>query len=354
MTRKTKLAATILVLLALSALLIVGLRTNYLSRWTRFFYQGSQAPASSQASVRQRPAVPAPSISLQINSEHELTVFSGTPLIFKVRLGNHYAQNTALRNEAAKHHAEELRAAAASGQISQDRASRLMAGLNKPLEIPVLRVGDSTLGWSQFIHFNVRSPDGKQQSLTWPLTLASEPAAKSLQLDARTTGQAEYLLGPSVALQVPPGAYDVVAILEVPSDAKPAADRWQGRVQSPPVRLTIVPKPDHLSPAQEEEANLQLIRYYRKAKDSVQALQLAEKVLATNNSSIPALVMVGELKEEQGNLKDALKSYQAALAQFDKQYPNSYEPPEYLILKTSGLLAKLRSQEPLERQSPTP
>lgn len=90
--------------------------------------------------------------------------------------------------------------------------------------------------------------------------------------------------------------------------------------------------------------DLQFARYYQKANEPVQALQWAQKALTVNGTSIPAQVIIGEGKEKQGDPQGARAAYQAALAEFYRQNPKSYEEPLYLIYKTANLsFAKTRS-----------
>jgi hypothetical protein len=292
--------------------------------------------------VASRPSVqPAPSISLQINSQHELMVFAGTPLIFRVRLGNRFAQNAALRNEAAKHHTAEIQAAVSSGEINQERANQLLASIPQSAAIPTLIVGDGTRSWESSVQFFLRTADGQQRPLPWSLSPASVPGAKSLTLDQRAVGQLEFLLPPDSAAALTPGTYEILAALDI-SNSSP--DRWHGRVVSEPVTLTITAKPAQFTKAEEEQWDLEFVRYFRKAKDTNQAMQWVQHVLSENPASLPGLVLLGELKEEQGDLKGALDAYQWALAQVDIQYPNSYEPPQYLTLKISVLFSTLNAQ----------
>lgn len=67
-------------------------------------------------------------------------------------------------------------------------------------------------------------------------------------------------------------------------------------------------------------------------------------MLTLNPSSIRAHILVGEARESQGDLKDALAAFETATAEFYRQNPDSYEAPVYLIRKTSSLMERLRSR----------
>lgn len=252
MDRRTKWFGFVVLVFLLVSFLVIGLRPRGRSRGFGLSQLTNKTEPTSQAFRQSKRVMPAPSISLQINSDHELTVFAGTPLILTVRLGNRGAQNAALRNEAAKHHAEQLQDAKVRGEISQERAEKLLARIGQPWELPVVRVGDGALGWEHFVHFYLQLPGGQRQALPWPLSLAASPSEKSLTLDAKNTGQVEFLLSPSTAAELAAGVHQILATLEVSLEEKVPGDSWHGLVQSAPVMLTVVQKPAHLTRAEEE------------------------------------------------------------------------------------------------------
>jgi len=153
------------------------------------------------------------------------------------------------------------------------------------------------------------------------------------------------VLEPDAAIQIVPGRYQVVAVIETPGDAPLGAGAWHGRAESEPVNLTIEAPAAKPAPAEVGRSQLQLAYYFQKRKDWAHALASAQSALIANPNSIHGHIVVGQVKEAQGDLKGALGDYQTALDEFDKQYPGSYEPPQYLILKTSLLSAKLHAQD---------
>ena len=103
-----------------------------------------------------------------------------------------------------------------------------------------------------------------------------------------------------------------------------------------------------LTRGDEEKLNLDLARYFSTTGDFGKTLEHARKALAANPKSIPAHILVGEIKERQGDPEGALAAYQKATTEFYKQYPDSYELPQYLIHKTSDLMERLGKLKPKE------
>lgn len=56
-------------------------------------------------------------------------------------------------------------------------------------------------------------------------------------------------------------------------------------------------------------------------------------------------MIVGKAQEAQPDLSGARDAFGAALRLFDKQYPNSYESPQYLIEKLGTLDLRLGGRE---------
>lgn len=87
--------------------------------------------------------------------------------------------------------------------------------------------------------------------------------------------------------------------------------------------------------------NLPFVRHFPSANDLALALLAAEQTLKASPKSIFAHILVGELKEAQGDFRGALAAYLAAESEFHRQYQPSCEPPAYLISKSTELRNKL-------------
>lgn len=307
-------------------------------------------PSSGQASlasrVEENVPPPLPDISLQINSEHELTEFLGTPLIFSIRLSNPRAVNAEAANQAERTRAQNLQGRVARGEVSKEQAASQLASFPGQHTVQPVVLGSESTGWAQFIRIVQLPPGNTRQPIPWAVKLAVPPASKVLTLDARNTAQLDYLIVPETAARIAPGEYKFLAVLEVPADSNIPADRWRGRMESRPVKLTVTLKPARLAPAEEEKISLQFAQYYKAAGELAAMLQAAQNALKANAHSVFAHILIGEAQEAQGNLQPALESYQTALSEFHSQHPDSYEPPVYLIEKTLNLSRQLE-------QSPT-
>ncbi|HKW62807.1 MAG TPA: hypothetical protein VJN89_09705 [Candidatus Acidoferrum sp.] len=339
--RKAIFLATLLVLLLLGILLSLP---HLFTRWRKALSLHSQVKTEETGnSLYARRLPPVPSISLEINDKTELVAYSGGPLIFCLTFANQTAMSAAIQNRADEIRRMSIQNVLSRGEISAQQAERMLASVRKR-EVPIIRLAGENQNWQQFVRFELQRENGEREPLQWPLKPAGRFPAGSVALDENSTPQLFYLLDPLTASQIIPGQYKVVAVLEMKDDGKPPGDSWRGRAESEPVNLSVIPKPAHLTSAQEEEVALQIARYYETAKDWTHALDSAQKALATNPGSIAAHMLVGDIKEASGDPRGALEAYQAAKEQFYTRFPNSYEPPEYLIEKISLLSAELRTQ----------
>ena len=331
-----------LVLLVGALAVAFALRSHWRG-WHRASSDVSSAPSPRTNAKWQLPPIPDVALQISDNDGEELTVYQGTPLVFSITLGNQRAMSAVLQNRANELHRSSLEARVARGEISRQQADHVLATLRQR-EIPVIRLGQENAAWPQFLHFVLRQSDGKEEPLAWPLQLAKPPSTNSVTLDEKTTPQLAYFLEPPAAAQLPAGSFEVAAVLEVKNDGALPSGAWRGRVESEPVKLTILPRPAHLTPAQEETLKLQFAYYYQAASDLGHALQSAQEALGAVPNSIPAQILVGQVKEAQGDPQGALESYQTAETQFYIQHPDSYEPPTYLIRKSMELRKKLGGQ----------
>jgi lipopolysaccharide biosynthesis regulator YciM len=108
-----------------------------------------------------------------------------------------------------------------------------------------------------------------------------------------------------------------------------------------PVKLTVDTNPAAFAQREKETMNSQFASFFTSANDLGRALLAAEETLKANPNSIFAHILVGELKEAQGDLHGALDSYLAAECEFHRQYEPSCEPPAYLLCKSAQLRKKL-------------
>jgi tetratricopeptide (TPR) repeat protein len=135
----------------------------------------------------------------------------------------------------------------------------------------------------------------------------------------------------------------------VPAGGNLPAELWRGRVRSGPVKLKILPAPAELSPEEQSQMSMEKAEFFAASGDWPSALASAQAVLAANPKVIRAHIIVGEAKEAQGDLAGARDSFAAAEGQFYEQFPNSYDAPQYLILKIATLEERLKNQPTLAK-----
>jgi len=327
--RKAALIILILVLLVAGAFMFLKRR------------HPTGANRRAAASRLQEPELsPAPEVALQVDRESDLVVTKGTPLILSVTLANPRAMNAALENEANQALVSEIEAGITAGKIARETEEPRLARLRQPVPVQSVRLGDETTSWKDYVHFSLLRPDGHKELLPWSLRLAADPESSSLSLGNTETAQLDYLLDPAAAAQIPPGDYQILVSLQAPAN-KPHADTWEGETQSEPVRLSIVQDGAPPTAADQEKTHLQFAYYYQPARDWTHALESAQKARAVNQHSLSASLLIGEVREAQGDLQDALEAYQASQAEFRAQYPKSYEPPLYIIDRISSLRQEL-------------
>jgi len=301
-----------------------------------------QAPPSL-ANLDEQDVPPLPNVSLEVDTEEELAVFQGTPLIFTARVANQRAANAAFTNRAHETYVALIQEKLAKGEISAAAAQPMLELARQKREIKVVRLGSNEQGWENFLRFEIAIAGSPPTRLTWPLTPVTAPEAKSLALDASSKAQVEYALAPQAAAQIAAGDFEITAVLEVPAATALPQELWRGRVASNPVRLKILPVPAQSSAADQANLNLQRAEFFSTTKDWSNALASALAALAADPNLIRAQMIVGESKEAQGDLSGARDAFATAEQLFYEQYPKSYERPQYLIYKLATLDERLES-----------
>lgn len=118
-----------------------------------------------------------------------------------------------------------------------------------------------------------------------------EPAPQPVELDETTSAEVSF---GTASASLAPGTYLGQACLG-------ATGTWKGRECSTPVRLTVLERPQQLTPEQEIAIARRTGRYGLRAGD-LQALETAgQRLLAADPGSIPGHMYVGEAKFRQGN-----------------------------------------------------
>jgi hypothetical protein len=301
-----------------------------------FFWRGRRRTPSRGPELRammrdvDAPRPIEPSIGLQVNETREATVFSGTPVWFTVN-----ANNTAAINELAAAPVLAAKLAALTEDVAQGKASpreleRLRAVYEQRRAPATIRLGDAARPWTAAVQFLVRDEKGSEQ----PLSFEVKPLgnlSSTVELDAVNSTEASF---GTASANVIPGTYSIVACLG-------ATGSWQGRVCSGPVKLSVLARPEHLTPEQQEALDRQSARFGLLVGDYQAVENYGRKLVGTDPSSIPGHIYLGEAKFGQQKWSEALEEYTTARAEFNRQHPDAVERPQLLNARINQLLEKL-------------
>ena len=318
-------------------------------------YQPAARSGKSQATapistVRRAQLPPEPDVSLDINSETELDVHQGIPLLMTVRLANQRAANAQSANTDREAIAADAREKLKSGAITAAESQAREAFGRQREEVPTLVL---PADWPKSIHFQVRRANDPAVQPDWPVSLLVTPEKKALVLDGTATTEAIWSLSPEAAAQLGAGSWQIVAILDTAAGAP--ADAWRGRAASAPVTITIKPRPPSLSAAEGAQDALEVSRYYAAAAQWDKSLEAARKAAGLNSSSIEAHTLIGDALSARGDNQAAMKAYQTAMAAFQKQNKDQ-DVPDYLIERMHQLLSTSPPPDlaPAGTQAPPP
>lgn len=271
-----------------------------------------------------------PSLALQVNEGAEATVFPGTPVWFSVNANNAAAINeiAAARVLAAK--LARLTADAAQGKGSPQELQRLRAVYEQRRAPASIRLGDTAHPWTAAVQFLVGDEKGGEQ----PLSFEVKPLgnlSSTVELDAVNSTEASFGTG---SANVIPGVYSIIACLG-------ATGWWQGRACSHPVRLSVLARPERLSPEQQEALDRQSARFGLLVGDYQAVENYGRELVGADPRSIPGHIYLGEAEFGQQKWSEALEEFTTARAEFNRQHPDAVEHPQMLNARINQLLEKL-------------
>jgi len=294
---------------------------------------GKSQPTAPVSTVLRAQLPPEPDVSLDINSETELEVHQGIPLLLTVRLANQRASNAQSANAANEAIAADAREQLKAGTITAAESQAREAFSRQREEVPTLVL---PADWPKSIRFQVRRADDSVIQPDWPVSLLVAPERPGLVLDGTATTEAIWSLSPEAAAQLAAGSWQVVAILDTAASA--SADAWRGRAVSEPMTVTIKPRPQSLPAAEGEQDALEVSRYYAAAGQWDHSLEAAREAAALNPDSIEAHTLIGDALSAKGDNQAAMKAFQTAMAAFRKQDKDPLHVPDYLIVRMHQLL----------------
>jgi len=189
--------------------------------------------------------------------------------------------------------------------------------------------------WVQAITLVVMNSTDQTIDLPFKLKPLEEAA---LTLDAEKMGSLSWWLAGEDTIKIPEGDYRVIARLDTSGVKKPGI--WQGRVRSEPVILHLSKEPSPLSEEQAEEKQLLLAACAKALGDRAKAMGYVDTLLGARPESLQGLALKAGLLEEAGDKMAAMKTYEKAIAIFNRKYPNA-DPPYGLWDEYNRLVAEL-------------
>jgi len=254
-------------------------------------------------------------LTLQVNREREVSVLTGTPLVFTVFLSGAKAD-------------------------------------------PPLRIGGSSNPWYGYLKLESADTD-KQMPFKWillgkpralprfsssgdPLGLELYTGEEAILDETRNLYTAELGVAPEETVKIPEGRYTIRAVLEVPKESQ---GKWSGRAESKPVVVSVKERIKKTTLADDQEWNqlVESINFYLRAERFENAYQLALRAIEQKPDNVDAHILLGDSLNGLRRDEEALKSYRKALfiiATKGKQY----EPPTYLMLRKYEVEQRLRQR----------
>lgn len=202
-------------------------------------------------------------------------------------------------------------------------------------------IGGAGKTWADAVRIEVR--DDKAKLHVWPLRrFASEEPSLTLAADA--AGEIGWLLSPEHAAALPPGEYELVAVLDTTGSTDEKA--WKGTARSLPAAVRIADLTASPSPQQEIESFLLLAQYDTAVGDPARAAVRVDELLAKHPKSIAGLSAKGDLLAAAGKADEALRFYNLAIGLILAANPKASEPPRVLLQKRNALLNAARDAGP--------
>ena len=226
-----------------------------------------------------------PSLALEVNEDAEAAVFPGTPVWFAVN-----AEKAAATNEIAAARVLAAKLARLTEDVAQGKGlpqelQRLRAVYEQRRAPAAIRLGDATHPWTAAVQFQVRDEKGGEQPLGFEVKPLGNPSS-AVELDA--VKRTEVNFGTASA-NVLPGTYSMAA-------CPAATGSWQGQVCSDAVKLTVLARPEQLTPEQQQALARQSARFGPLVGGYQAVENYGRRLVGADRSSIPGYIYLGEAK----------------------------------------------------------
>jgi hypothetical protein len=274
------------------------------------------------------------SMACRANEQTKITVYKDEPLILSVSMVNDDAIHAASFNAPLEDQIKELERKFKENMITADRFKGAVEEVKEQmLTVRIYRIGGPK-GWPYFIKFQTLLEDSWKE-LEWPLRLLLQyPSSNVVTLDGWTSCYAEFGLDPE-DIGRPQGEIKVKSIVEIGKNMT---------VESNIVTINILTEKMPEKDKDKEEILIAKGRYAYKRGLYDEAIKYVQKVLQFNPNSRPSLNLLGKIEEKRGNLNAALSAYEKSLEEFDKQYPDAYEPPRLIESNITRLRRLIRNE----------
>ena len=274
------------------------------------------------------------SMACRANEQTNITVYKDEPLILSVSMVNDDAIHAASFNAPLEDQIKELERKFKENMITADRFKGAVEEVKEQmLTVRIYRIGGPK-GWPYFIKFQTLLEDSWKE-LEWPLRLLLQyPSSNVVTLDGWTSCYAEFGLDPE-DIGRPQGEIKVKSIVEIGKNMT---------VESNIVTINILTEKMPEKDKDKEEILIAKGRYAYKRGLYDEAIKYVQKVLQFNPNSRPSLNLLGKIEEKRGNLNAALSAYEKSLEEFDKQYPDAYEPPRLIESNITRLRRLIRNE----------
>lgn len=193
-----------------------------------------------------------------------------------------------------------------------------------------------TLAWKTLLHFVVRNSQG--EIVSWPFHPVPV-SDENMVLDGKHYAQLGFWLEPNETDQIPPGQYELTAILD--SSAYPGLGSQVLSARSGYLRISILNEPGTLTLGQKTEKDFLLANLNILKGDDQEALEYLSGILGYNPTDLRTLSLIGYLLENEGDYGGALYAYSKGLEIFYQENPDPVEPPIELLLVQKKLFYKL-------------
>jgi len=271
-----------------------------------------------------------PEISLSVNNSFETAISPGSPLLFNIVLRNGQAIQAAGAGQARERLTSQLDELAQKGEITRERADIALLQEPGPAVVPSFTISLNPENFS----FEQNSPRGRS-NVPWKLKMVEPAKSTTATLDDRQFAHAIFVVPPEETLAIAKGAFEVFVSFE-----NRTAGQWQGKIVSDTVVISVGEESSAQSVDERQEKYLILSEYYLAIKNYDQALRAAQKALSVDPNSIEGFIHLGYAKENKGDFRAALESFDKAFVEYRRSYPKS-DPPWALMKNISRMREKL-------------